>query len=646
MCGICGVFEFGSAEPAVDEATLTRMRDTLTHRGPDDAGLYVSADRRVGFGHRRLSIIDLSPAGRQPMSNEDGTVWITFNGEIYNHAELRVELERRGHVYRSRTDTETIVHLYEEEGADCVRRIEGDFAIAVWDERRRRLLLARDRLGVKPLYYALLPGRLLFGSEIKAILAHPAVSRRLDLAALYHYLTFVVAPAPRTLFEGVRKLPPATRVLVDRDGGLRSEVYWDPLLQPAEEGARYDDPEFCAARIRQLLERSIARRMMSDVPFGVFLSGGVDSSANVALMARLMDRPVRTFSVGFRDHPSYNEFRYARKVAAAFGTEHHEVEIGWRDLLDYMPRLIFHQDEPIADWVCVPLHFVSRLARETGTIVVQVGEGSDEQFFGYEHYRRAYDLHARHFARLLRLPRAARLGAYAVARGLATLLRRDGDRLRLLRAAALDEPFFWGGAIVWREREKRRLLSGGAAALDGLDSRRVIEEHLRHAEAALPGSDFGQRMSYLELKNRLPELLLMRVDKITMASSVEARVPFLDHPIVEFALRIPTPLKLRAGRTKFLLKRAMRGILPDEIIHRPKQGFGAPISEWLRGDLHQHALDIVLGSRLRAEDLLDYRQVRDRFAAHRAGRGDHSWHLWTLYNLTRWYDYWIAGEAA
>ena len=647
MCGITGIFEFGAREGRVDEPTLLRMRESLIHRGPDDAGLYISPDRSLGFGHRRLSIIDLSPAGRQPMSNEDGTVWITFNGEIYNHLELRAELEKKGHVYRSRTDTETLVHLYEEEGVDFVRRIEGDFALAIWDARQRQLCLVRDRLGVKPLYYAVLPGAILFGSEIKAILAHPRMSRQIDRAALYHYLTFVAAPAPRTLFQGVHKLPPATRLIVDADGRTRTETYWDPFETPIEDAAQRGDPDACAARIGQLLERAIGARMMSDVPFGVFLSGGLDSSANVALMSRLMDRPVRTFSVGFRDHPAYNEFTYARQVAALFKTEHHEVEIGWRDLLEAMPRLVFHQDEPIADWVCVPLHFVSELAKSTGTTVIQVGEGSDEQFFGYEGYRRAYLEHVKTFQRLLRLPRSVRRGAYQAARGLAHVLQRGGDRLEMLRKAADDETLFWGGIIAWTEGDKRRLLMPGArAGLEGLTSHEVVLEFDRRARKALPDADFGQRMIYLELKNRLAELLLMRVDKITMASSIEARVPFLDHRLVEFSLQIPTDMKLLEGRTKYLLKKAMTGILPDNIIHRPKQGFGAPVSEWFRGDLYGPAMSGVLGSRLREEGFFDYDHIRALFQAHKDGRRDHGWQLWTLYNLSRWYDYWIAGEAA
>ncbi|MGH9749236.1 MAG: asparagine synthase (glutamine-hydrolyzing) [Candidatus Polarisedimenticolia bacterium] len=647
MCGICGVFEFGSGERQVTTELIVSMRDTMVHRGPDDAGVHLSPDRRVGLGHRRLSIVDLSPAGRQPMSNEDGTVWITFNGEIYNHAALRRELEGKGHTYRSRTDTETLIHLYEEEGSAFLGRLEGMFALAIWDERRRELLLARDRLGVKPIYYTLLPGAVVFGSEIKAILAHPRVSRAIDRAALYHYLTFVVSPAPRTLFQGIRKLPPATRLTIDRRGVLDAAIYWDPFDAPPEDGGRYDDAAWCAARLRDLLDAAIAKRMMSDVPFGVFLSGGIDSSANVALMARHMDRPVRTFSVGFKDLPSYNEFQYAREVAAQFGTEHHEVEIGARDLLDAVPGMVFHQDEPIADWVCVPLHYVSRLARDHGTIVIQVGEGSDELLFGYPYYVTMLRDQERFYRRLLACPRPLRRAAYASARGLAWLLRRGGDRLETLRRAADGERLFWGGIVAWSEPEKRRLLSGEARArIDGLNSHAIVAEIDQRALLRHRGADFGQRMIYLELKNRLAELLLMRVDKITMASGVEARVPFLDHALVEFALRVPTALKIRDGRPKYLLREAMRGILPDRILNRRKQGFGAPVSEWLRGDLYSPIESGVLESRLRGERLFDYDRVRGMFHDHRAGRRDHSWHLWTLYNLSRWYDAWIAAEPS
>ena len=382
VCGICGIlastdqFETGLAH-------LEAMADTMIHRGPDDSGAWRSTDGAVALGHRRLSIVDLSPAGRQPMANEDDTIWITYNGEVYNHRALRAELEAKGHVYRSATDTESIVHLYEEEGPRCVERLHGMFALAIWDSRRRELFLARDRLGIKPLYYAQPPGGFIFASEIKSLLAHPAIVADLDEEAFSHYLTFLCTPAPLTMFQGIRKLAPAQRMTVSADGRVQIESYWSPFNEaPAEEIAEMSEHEM-ETRLLALLRESIAKRMMSDVPFGVFLSGGVDSSTNVALMAELMEDPVRTFSVAFRDQERYNELEYARAVAKRFGTDHHEVVIDVDDLTAFLSDLIHHQDEPLADWVCVPLYYVSKLARDNGTIVVQVGEGSDELFHGY-----------------------------------------------------------------------------------------------------------------------------------------------------------------------------------------------------------------------------------------------------------------------
>ena len=647
MSGICGLFEFGSGEHPIDEKVLVRMRDALAHRGPDGAGSYLSPDRRVGIGHRRLATLEPARAGAQPASNRDRSIWIAFDGALDDPGRLGALLEPKRRGAGPSSEAELLVQLYEQEGAGFVERLDGMFALCVWDARRRELLLARDRLGIKPLYYAVLPGLILFASEIKAILCHARVSRRIDLAALYHYLTFVASPAPRTLFQGIHKLPPATRVIVDRQGELRAETYWDPLEVPAEPAARYADAEYCAARLRDLLQSAVTAGARADGPVGVLLSGGLDSSALVAFLAAGRGGPPPTFSVGFKDHPTYNEFEYARQVATLFRTEHHEVAIGPKDLLDYIPELIVQQDEPIADWVCVPLHSVAERARAAGTVVIQLGEGSDEQLFGYETFRRAYESYARYFERLMKVPRALRSGAYGAARGVAFLLRRGGERLEVLRKAAREEMLFWGGAIAWSEAQKRRLLSEGARArMEGLTSHAVIAEHYRRARHERPEADFGQLMSYLELKNRVAELVLMRVDKITMGSSIEARLPFLDRALVEFAQRVPTSLKLQGGQTKFLLKKAMQGILPEAIIHRPKQHFRAPVAEWFRGALYGEAMDGVLGSRLREEDLFDYDHVRDLFGAHRSGRRDHSRQLWTLYNLSRWYDYWIAERKA
>ena len=397
MCGICGVWEYGAAVGRVGLDVVERMRDTMPHRGPDDVGAEIFDGGRLAFGFRRLSIIDLSPAGHQPMQGCEGSgVWLVFNGEIYNHAELRAGLEGRGHRYRSRTDSETIIHLYEERGLDFVNEIEGDFGIALWDEPRGRLVLARDRVGVKPLYFRQEGGRLIFASEIKAILAHPSVTAELDEESLYHYLSFLTTPAPRTLFRGIGKLPAGHMLVCDRRGQVETIRYWDalPPEQPSN-GVRPKHDEEYRAEILRLLRESIRKRMMADVPFGVFLSGGVDSSANVALMAEQMSRPVETFTVGYHDHEELNELDSARDIARRFGTNHHEVLIGEQEMLDFLPDLVFHQDEPLADPVCVPLYYVSKLARESGTIVVQVGEGSDEMFSGYDKYVKYLRLYER-----------------------------------------------------------------------------------------------------------------------------------------------------------------------------------------------------------------------------------------------------------
>ncbi len=641
MCGICGVIGFNDSF-ACEERVIVAMRDTMTHRGPDDAGVWRSPSARAALGHRRLSIVDVSHSGHQPMSNEDGSIWVAFNGEIYNHDTLRAELETRGHSYRSRCDTETIVHLYEEEGRHCVERLDGMFAIAVWDERRRELFLARDRLGKKPLYWTRTPAGLAFASEIKALLRHPAVSADLDVDAFHDYLTFVCTPAPSTMFAGISKLSPAERITVGIDGNIHSEIYWTPMSsQAAEEIAGYSEDEL-GERLLELLRASIAKRMMSDVPFGVFLSGGVDSSTNVALMSELMSEPVRTFSVAFHEQERYNELDYARQIARRFGTDHHEVVIDADDLVSFLPEMVHHQDEPIADWVCVPLYYVSKLARDSGTIVVQVGEGSDELFHGYQSYIDAVTRRRRYWEPFQHAPAPLRnlLAGSAV-----ELARHTGRGLLhaqyVADAAAGREPF-WGGAICYTGELKREVLAGNG---NRPDAYRIVQRLWDEAEHDRPGADLLQKMTYLELKQRLAELLLMRVDKMTMATSVEARVPFLDHQLVEFALALPMDMKVRGGIGKWLLKRTVDGLLPSEIVHRPKQGFGAPVAEWFRGDLGRRAQHEIRASSLAERGLLDYARIDDLWKAHRHGRADWSFQLWNLYNVSAWHDHWVAGRS-
>ncbi len=642
MCGICGVWEYGAAEGRVDVALIERMRDTMPHRGPDDVGAEVFDGGRLGFGFRRLSIIDLSPAGHQPMRGcEAAGVWLVFNGEIYNHAELRAGLERRGHRYRSRTDSETIIHLYEERGLDFVKEIEGDFAIAIWDERRARLVLARDRVGVKPLYFYLHEGRLIFASEIKAILAHPSVPAELDEESLQHYLSFLTTPAPRTLFKGVGKIPAGHMLVCGRGGDVELVRYWDALPPAAaSNGARVVREEEYRAEILRLLRESIRKRMMSDVPFGVFLSGGVDSSANVALMAEQMSRPVETFTVAYRDHAELNELDSAREIARRFSTNHHEVLIGEREMREFLPDLVFHQDEPLADPVCVPLYFVSKLARESGTIVVQVGEGSDELFSGYDKYVKYLRLYERFWRRAEALPGVARRAAGALARPLVSAATGKAEAAELARRFGAGEALFWGAAVVFDETLKSRLVSPQARA-GRLSTYEVVREDLERVARERPASDFLARMTYLELKLRLPELLLMRVDKMTMAASVEARVPFLDHQLVEYAMGVPRALKVEGRSGKHVLKRALEEVLPRDVLYRRKRGFGAPVEGWFRGAAAAELEARVMTSTLRRRGLFDYDFIARLFAEHRRGARDWGFHLWALLNLSLWYERWI-----
>ncbi len=642
MCGICGVWEYGAAEGSIEPSLLARMRDEMTHRGPDDSGELVFDEGRGGFGFRRLSIIDLSAAGHQPMhgcGEIDEQTWLVFNGEIYNHATLRAGLEERGHRYASRTDSETILHLYEERGLDFIHDIEGDYAIALWDARAKQLVLVRDRIGVKPLYFYHRNGRFIFASEIKSILQHPAVTPDIDEQALYHYLTFLTTPAPSTLFRDIQKLPAGHVLTLKRDGTLNIRQYWDAL--PPAQSPIASDAEH-RAEILRLLRDSIRKRMMSDVPFGVFLSGGVDSSANVALMSELMTRPVETFTVGFSDAEYLNELDSARRISKQFATNHHEVIISEKEMQEFLPQLIFHQDEPIADPVCVPLYYVSKLARDSGTIVVQVGEGSDEIFSGYENYVRHLRIYESFWRHAETLPRSLRRAFSNLSRPALEATGRKRAAIELIRRLGADEPLFWGGAVVYDESFKPRVLSQQMRErMNGLSSLQVIEPYLSHIERERPGSDFLARMTYLELKLRLPELLLMRVDKITMATSVEARVPFLDHHLVEYALALPRSLKVEGASGKHILKRALEEILPHDLLYERKRGFGAPVREWFREGLGGWFDQHLMNSTMRRRNLLDYEFVGRMLHEHRNQTKDWGFHLWALLNLSLWYERWI-----
>ena len=669
MCGISGILSIRDC--IVDNAVLVAMRDAMVHRGPDGGSNWISSEGRVGLAHRRLSIIDLSEAADQPMSNEDGHIWLVFNGEIYNHVRLRAELQAAGHRFRTdHSDTEVLVHGYKEWGLDgLLKRIAGDYAFAIWDEDKQLLSLARDRIGVKPLYFHAGRDQFLFGSEIKALLAHPDVPRDVEPVAMYHYLSFLTTPAPLTMFRGIYKLPAGHAMTVDRQGVIRAWRYWDAVpgqgIAAGEVRGLSDaaTEDFYVSGIRARLEKAVERRMMSDVPFGVFLSGGIDSSTNVALMSGLMNRPVDSFTVGFKDHAHLNELDYADQVARRFKTNHHQILVDEKDMVGYLDQLIHHQDEPIADWVCIPLYFVSKLARDNGVTVIQVGEGSDEQFSGYASYMGYLKLYHKYWSPFRRyLPGPLQHLAAGIAGAAAKLRPGLAVYADIIDRAARNREHFWSGATVFWDTLKRDLVNAGAdwsaqvpesVCNSGLlppgyletDTFNVISSFLGPFDSAYPGRDALTRMIYNEFKLRLPELLLMRVDKITMSESLEARVPFLDHELVEFTMDIPEAWKTRNGAAKYLLKKAVEGLIPDNIIYRKKMGFGAPMADWLRGDFGRQAEQDVLGSALLQRGHFNVGHIRTLFGDHRNRRRDNSLYLWTLFNLTSWYDYWIDGAG-
>ena len=635
MCGIAGVLSFKDSSFQVSNAYLERMTEILAHRGPDGAGAWVSADRRVGLGHRRLSIIDLSTAASQPMSNEDGSLWVTFNGEIYNHAEIRKELQRiGGHQWKTdHSDTEVILHAFEQWGIDCIERFRGMFAIAPWDTRRRELWLIRDRIGIKPLYYSVHHGRIAFASEIKALLLDPEQERALDEEALYHFLSFLTTPSPMTMFRGIRKLPAGSWMRIREGGNVTESRYWDvldhtePLVNVAEEEI--------AERIVAELRIAVRLRKVSDVPVGVFLSGGIDSSVNAALFSEGESGPVKCFSIGYDgDYRSYkNELHYARQMADFAGAEYHERRLTQQDLLDFLPQMIHLQDEPIADPVCVPVYYVSKLARENGVIVCQVGEGSDELFCGYPSWKLRLQL--QHLGNLP-VPRALKGIGLA---GLGLAGREKSLEYEWLRRNVEQLPVFWGGAEAFTETHKGSLLSHRLrrqfADFSSWEVLKPIRQ--RFEDKAWEKSPLNW-MTYLDLNLRLPELLLMRVDKMSMGVSLEARVPFLDHKFVELAMSIPEAVKTRDGKLKYILKKAVRGLIPDELLDRKKQGFGVPVYEWFLdrlGDLARAELNAFCDE----TDILDRGTVMQLLERRDGPRA------WYLLNLALWWKQYIRAET-
>ncbi|HTS71837.1 MAG TPA: asparagine synthase (glutamine-hydrolyzing) [Terriglobia bacterium] len=613
MCGICGVYNFGTGEPA-DPGALKSATDAMAHRGPDDEGFHL--DGPLGLGNRRLSIIDL-PGGHQPIANEDESVWITFNGEIYNYRDLRPDLMGRGHRFRTNSDTETILHLYEEYDLKFLDQLRGMFAIAIWDGRKGRLLLARDRLGVKPLFYSLQPGRLAFASELRALRELLPRPPETDPQSIYDFFGFRYIPAPRTFYRGVEKLLPGHYMVAD-SRGARTHAYWDI---PEEEETSLPPKEIAAEVVAQLRE-SVKLRLIADVPLGVFLSGGTDSSAVVALMAGLGARPLRTFSVGFEES-EYSELPFAREVARRYSTEHHELIVKPEHLRDELPRLVAFRNEPIAEPTDVALYLISRLAAQSVKVVL-AGEGGDELFAGYPKY--AAD----------RLAGLVSTLPPQVTRTLIRMLPFHQRRIKIaLEALSIrDEAERSATWFASFSREEREVLFAPEflAQVDPSHPARVFETYLNRGKGRSP----LKRLLYADLKVWLPDNLLQRGDLMTMAASIEERVPFLDHRLVEIAARLPSRLLTRGFRTKALLKDALRAYVPKEVLFRRKVGFTVPVRDWFRKPLRALVEDLVLSPEARTRGYFNAANMERFIREHVEGIRDRQKQLWALINFELW----------
>ncbi len=625
MCGIVGIVN--SDNQRVDEALLGRMCNAIRHRGPDDDGFYVNGP--VGLGMRRLSIIDLA-SGQQPIHNQDRTAWIVFNGEIYNYLELREQLEKLGHTFYTNSDTEAIIHAYDQYGADCPKHLRGMFAFAIWDERTEELFLARDRVGKKPLLYAQLNGGLVFGSEFSALLLHPDISRDVDSEALHHYLSFMCVPAPLTAYRAIRKLEPG-HSLRWRKGEIKLERYWQPdfshKLDIGEEEA--------GERALEILRDAVRVRLMSEVPLGAFLSGGIDSSAVVALMSEASSEPVKTFSIGFEEQ-DFSELHHARRIAEHVGADHHEFIVR-PDAMEVLPLLVEHYGEPYADSSAIPTYYVARETRRHVTVALN-GDGGDESFAGYERYA-AMQLAERYH----RLPAALRKLAIQPAIGLLpsseTSRSRIRDAKRFIQAASLPKrERYLRWVSVFDAQAKQDLYSADfQQQTAGVHPSEILDPWFAQAN----GSGIVDAALLTDIMTYLPNDLLVKVDIASMAVSLEARSPFLDHHVIEFAASLPERFKLRGLTTKYLLKRVLKKLLPAENLERRKMGFGVPIGHWFRGEMQPFLRETLLSQKALGRGLFKPESVKQMIELHTSGERDYAHQLWTLLMLELWFDRFI-----
>ena len=623
MCGIAGELRFDRAP--IDQERLLAMRDRLVHRGPDSDGAYVGTGATIGLGFRRLRIIDLSANASQPMTNEDGSVQIVFNGEIYNFQDLRRELVARGHRFKSRSDTETIVHLYEDEGPDCIARLDGMFAIAIWDERSRRLLLARDRAGKKPLFYCRTDRLIAFASEMKSFMSHPDLPMEVDPEAVPYYFIHGYVPGPATFYKGVRQLEPGAILTVDERGHASLRRFWQ-IEFPRENDVVDVSAAEAAAGVRERMTRAVEHRLISDVPLGAFLSGGIDSTIVVGLMSRAMKEPVKTFSIGFEGDATYDETGFARLAASRFGTEHTEFRVAPAEA-DILDTLIWHHDGPFGDSSAVPTYIVSKLARAHVTVVL-TGDGGDEVFAGYRRFRAA--LQAERFPRV-----AARAGKALVS--LLPSARHERDRLADVQrffgaaSATLEERMTRWNALFFEELPEL-LRPDFTATLRPIDRL----HYLAGERPSMQGRSVLSRLLHVNFTSYLADDLLVKVDRCTMANSLEARSPFLDRELIEYAARLPDRFKLDGARSKAILRDAFADLLPREIDRRPKMGFGVPLGTWFRGNLRESMRDLLLASGARYREMLSGRFVENLVRRHLAGDANLGPQLWSLMCFERW----------
>jgi len=648
MCGICGIISYDGVP--VREELVRKMCQAFACRGPDDEGVYTFDQRigqgekiSIGIGHKRLSIIDLSASGHQPMSNEDGSIWITYNGEIYNFKEQRIELQRKGHALKSHTDTEIILHLYEEEGPQCVHRLNGMFSFALWDKKTSRLWLCRDRIGIKPLVYYWDGKHFAFASEIKSLLNDPVIPRELDYDALLLYLAFNYVPAPYTIFKGIRKLEPGYSLILEKCG-LEIEKYWD--VQQEKEPKAFcpsllTQEELIKRELYEYLSEAVRKRMIADVPLGAFLSGGLDSSIIVGLMARDTSQPVKTFSIGFKDDRLFDETHYAREVSHLYKTDHHEFKLTYRDMLDALPDVLSSFDEPFADSSAIPTYIVSRETKNYVTVALS-GDGGDELFAGYRSYLGEY-----WYKKYMMVPAIIREG----------LIKKIFQVLPDSRDAKVTEYIrrfkkFIGSTkgdfhervmslkeVFPQELRKNLLLPKGFG--NNISEMDLPLEMVKSRLASYRGDKIN-KILYSDLKDSLPGDMLTKVDWMSMKNSLEVRVPFLDHNVVEFAFRIPGSIKLHRGKTKYLLKETFKDLLPRSLYSRPKAGFEIPISRWLKTDLRFLIEEFLGEKRIKEEGIFEYDTISCLKKAFFANKTDTSWMLWNLIVFEYWHGRYLC----